>query len=122
MNLGDKNTQRLIILRFLQQLSSAPDLLTANILSTIYQNPFSEYPPKLCINNYLKIDFSNVLVITIMGHGLKSDVDLLSKIRSERKLIRLLDEPEHVDNELVYEASKVFRIGIENIQILEYSW
>jgi hypothetical protein len=57
-----------------------------------------------------------------MGHGLKSDVDLLSKIRSERKLIRLLDEPEHVDNELVHEASKVFRIGIENIQILEYSW
>lgn len=119
---GDKGIQRLIMLQNILDFPTSKFNILIGSLNQIYQNPFGNFPKELGIINYLQTDFDDQLKITIIGHGLESDIDLLNKIPSINKTIKIFDGPQYSNSKLVNLAEKVFGVDKKKIEITEYEW
>lgn len=122
MMFGDKGIQRLFMLQHILNFQTSKFNISINSLNQIYQNPFGNFPKELGIINYLQTDFDDQLKITVIGHGLESDIDLLNKIPSINKTIKIFDGPQYNNSKLVNLAEKVFGIDKKKIEITEYEW
>lgn len=115
---GDKNLQRLIMINKIGEIGNT----NLERLEEIYENPFMEFSKEMGVVNYLNINFESKLEINVIGHGLKSDVDLLNKILSENKTINLFNGPKHITEGFDDIAVSVFGVDKEKIRTIEYSW
>jgi len=120
---GDKNLQRLIMMEVDQkkkfQVSSG---YTFYEMTEIFNDPFAPFPNRINFKNTLAINFDKLLNLTIIGHGLKSDVDLLSKIKSKKKLVTVFNGPEHRNKDLYSSSKNIFKVTEENIIEKDYDW
>jgi len=120
---GDKNLQRIIMMELdhfekTQQKSG----YTFFEMNEIFNDPFAPFPNRISFKNKLAIDFDSLLNVIIIGHGLKSDVDLLSKIKSSKKLVTVLNGPNYYNKELYSSSKNIFKVTEENIMEKEYDW
>lgn len=118
---GDKNIQRLIMMASDMDAQKKRSNITMSKLEDVYNNPFSPFPKEFGFKNQLQLKFAQRIEINVIGHGLQSDVDFLSKIPIKNKIIRIFNGPNYIDDKLENRATKVFSVGTEEVITVEYS-
>lgn len=97
--------------------------MSLNTTQYNFDNPFltikDEYNNQK-FHNKLALDFSENLEIYVIGHGLKSDFDLLSKIPVTIKKVTILKRSSDSGKELRDAAQTIFKA--DNIQMKDYEW
>lgn len=119
---GDKFRQRIFLMQKEQKCSQL--FLPYSIQQKIYACPFDEFNfDNFLLKNKLAIEFEKNIQISIIGHGLMSDKDLLSKIgMKSNKLVNIFQRPSGKDLSLMSEVFKVFDVGNENLIVTDYEW
>ncbi|EME8125846.1 hypothetical protein A5839_000483 [Enterococcus faecium] len=141
--LGDKNLQRIEMWNELKfesgSFSEEKDInlspiskmkfirnnspLSIDIIQYLFDNPFCNRvhnSNNQNVKNELAIDFSKELEVFVMGHGLKSDFDLLSKIPVTVKKVTILKRSFESGEDLLETGKSVFKT--ENIYLKDYEW
>lgn len=119
---GDKFRQRVLFMQEEQKCSTS--FLPYTIYQRIYEHPFDEFNfENFFLKNKLAVEFDKNIQISIIGHGLMSDKDLLSKIGMDsNKLVNIFQRPNEKELTLMNEAFKVFDVSNENLLITDYEW
>ena len=93
-------------------------------IQKVFESPFKEIIDdcnKLKYYNPLALDFSDEIEIVVIGHGLESDRDLLSKIPSKVSKVTLFQRKgKELDSGLCDRAKQIFRTN--NVEWVEYSF
>lgn len=99
--------------------------MSMNILEYAFNNPFSSWCDKkynFSYKNLLNLDFSKKIEIVVIGHGLGSDNDLLSKIPVNNKTVKLFVRSNSNNKDLRERAKKTFHVWDYYIDDIFYSW
>ncbi|MEG2943323.1 MAG: AbiH family protein [Enterococcus sp.] len=97
--------------------------LSIDTIQHLFDKPFSNIvhnSNNQNVKNELAIDFSKELEVFVIGHGLKSDFDLLSKIPVTVKKVTILKRSIDSGEDLLKTAKSLFKT--DNIYLKDYEW
>lgn len=105
---GNKSIQRLILTCHKQgERTVLPD---KSVIDSNYAHPSDAFPQSVHVKNEIGLHFADSLNVTIIGHGLGSDADLLDKIPSKHiNSVNTFSYSLEDGDKMLGRATKVFR-------------